>query len=82
MTTVVKSLNENTISLPVWLMKNLNLNDGEEVKALIDGKTLRLSSLNQFIALRGILSDDDDGFDTAIEFLNKAWDSWKTQDSA
>lgn len=81
MTIIVKSINDNTISLPGWLMKNLNLNDGEEVKTVIEGKTLRLSSLNQFIALRGALSEDDE-FDTAIEFLNKAWDSWKTQDSA
>ncbi len=81
MTTIVKSINENIISLPGWLMKNLNLNDGDEVKMLIEGKTLRLSSLNQFIALRGALSEDD-GFDKAIEFLDKAWDSWRTQDSA
>jgi antitoxin component of MazEF toxin-antitoxin module len=81
MAIIVKSINDNTISLPGWLMKNLNLNDGEEVKTVIEGKTLRLSSLNQFIALRGALSEDDE-FDTAIEFLNKAWDSWKTQDSA
>ena len=81
MTIIVKSINDNTISLPGWLMKNLNLHDGEEVKTVIEGKTLRLSSLNQFIALRGALSEDDE-FDTAIEFLNKAWDSWKTQDSA
>lgn len=81
MTIIVKSINDNTISLPGWLMKNLNLNDGEEVKTVIEGKTLRLSSLNQFIALRGALSEDDE-FNTAIEFLNKAWDSWKTQDFA
>jgi antitoxin component of MazEF toxin-antitoxin module len=81
MAIIVKSINDNTISLPGWLMKNLNLNDGEEVKTVIEGKTLRLSSLNQFIALRGALSEDDE-FDTAIEFLNNAWDSWKTQDSA
>jgi len=81
MAIIVKSVNENTISLPGWLMKHLNLNDGEEVKTYIEGKTLRLSSLNQFIALRGALSEDD-GFDAAMEFLNKAWDSWRTQDSA
>lgn len=81
MAIIVKSINENTISLPVWLMKNLNLKDGEEVKTVIEGKKLCLSSLNQFIALRGTLSDDNE-FDTAIEFLNKAWDSWTTQDSA
>ncbi len=74
---IVKSIDENTISLPIWLMKNLELKDGEEVKTLIEGKTLYLSSLNQFIALRGALSDDNE-FDTAIEFLNKAWDSWTT----
>ena len=80
MTLIVKSINENIISLPYWLMKNLNLSDGEEVKTLIEGKTLRLASLNQFIALRGILSEDNE-FDTAIETLNKEWDSWTIQDS-
>ena len=76
MSIIVKSSNENVISLPIWLMRNLSLTDGEEVKTLIDGKTLRLSSLDQFLALRGSLSDDEQ-FDTGIEFIDKAWDSWK-----
>ena len=81
MSIIVKSSNENVISLPIWLMRNLSLSDGEELKILIDGKILRLSSLDQFLALRGSLSDDEQ-FDTGIEFIDKAWDSWKTQDYA
>jgi len=63
-------------------MLNLRIikREGEEVKTLIEGKTLRLASLSHFLALRGILSKDKE-FDTAMEFLNKAWDLWKIQNS-
>ena len=50
MTLIVRSTRENIIALPDWLMKDLNLKDGEEVKTLIEGKTLRLASLNQFLS--------------------------------
>ena len=40
MTIVVTSSNDNTIAIPAWLMKALNLHDGTAVKATIDGQTL------------------------------------------
>ncbi|MEE4358595.1 MAG: hypothetical protein V2I97_19160 [Desulfococcaceae bacterium] len=40
----------------------------------------RTGLLHQFLALRGILSEDKD-FDTEMEFLDKAWDSWKMKES-
>ncbi|MBF0202707.1 MAG: hypothetical protein HQK66_15685 [Desulfamplus sp.] len=76
MTLVIKSTYDDTISLPEWLMKNLNLNEGEEVKMIIEGKTLRLSSLDKFLSLRGTLSNDDE-VESNINLLNSVWDSWK-----
>ncbi len=71
MTMVVQSSSEDTISLPAWLMSLLNLQEGDEIKTIIEGQTVRLASLDQFLALRGVL-DDDESFDTAIEFLDRA----------
>ncbi|RME55826.1 hypothetical protein D6779_11810 [Candidatus Parcubacteria bacterium] len=77
MALIVQSSSEDVISLPSWLMNVLKLHDGDEVKAVIEGQTLRITPLDQFLALRGILEDDQD-FDAAIEFLNRAWQEWRT----
>ena len=37
---IVRSPSENIISLPYSLMAILNLNEGEEIKTIIDGATL------------------------------------------
>lgn len=81
MTLVVKSSSEDTISLPAWLMKSLNLQEGDEIKTIIEGQTLRLAPLDQFLALRGALREDQ-AFDAAIEFLDQAWQSWTIPNSA
>ena len=81
MTVIVKSSSEDIISLPARLMTLLNLQDGDEIKTIVEGQTLRLASLDHFLALRGTL-DDDEGFDSAIEFLNQAWQSWTIPNSA
>jgi len=81
MTLVVKSSSEDMISLPGWLMRLLNLREGDEIKTIIEGQTLRLASLDQFLALRGALRDDPD-FDNALEYLNQAWQAWTTSNSA
>lgn len=80
MTLIVQSSNENVISLPAWLMNILNLHEGDEIKTVIDGQTLRITPLDQFLALRGALENDLE-FDTAIEFLNQAWQEWQTPNS-
>ena len=80
MTLVVKSSSEDIISLPAWLMKHLNLQEGDEIKTIIEGQTLRLASLDQFLALRGVLAEDK-AFDAAIEFLDQAWQSWTIPNS-
>lgn len=80
MTLVVKSSSEDTISLPSWLMKLLNLHEGDEIKTIIEGQTLRLAPLDQFLALRGIFHEDKE-FDTAMESLDQAWQSWTIPNS-
>jgi hypothetical protein len=81
MTIVVKSSDENTISLPERLLNELKLREGDEVKAIRDGATLRLARLDTFLALRGVLADDD-AFDKAIQLLDESWQSWLPQNSA
>ena len=81
MSLIVKSSSKDIISLPGWLMDTLDLHEGDEVKTTIEGQTLRITSLDHFLALRGTLEDDPD-FDTAIEFLNNAWKEWTEPNSA
>jgi hypothetical protein len=81
MTLVVKSSDENTISLPARLMTVLNLHEGEAIKAIVEGETLRLARLSSFLGLRGVLADDD-GFDRALDFIDRAWQSWTIPTSA
>ena len=81
MTMIIKSTNENAIAIPQSLMKAMNLHDGDEVKAIIDGETLRLAGLNKFLSLRGALADDQD-FAQAMESNDKAWQAWTTNESA
>lgn len=77
MTMVVQNSTEDVISLPVWL---LNLREGEEIKTVIKGQTLRLTPLESFLALRGVLKDDQE-FDAAIDYLNQAWQEWRPPNS-
>lgn len=80
MTIIVQSSKENVVSLPARLMDLLNLHDGDEIKTIVEGKTLRITPLEQFLALRGALKDDQE-FDAAIEFLDQAWQEWTIPDS-
>ena len=58
MTIIVKSSNEDAITIPAALMSALNLREGDEVKAIVDGETLRFARLNKFLSLRGAPSGD------------------------
>lgn len=80
MTMVVKSSDENSISLPIRFLKELNLREGDEVKIVSDGETLRVTRLDKFLALRGALANDPD-FDDAIQTLDEAWQSWTSLNS-
>ena len=81
MAIVITSANDDIIAMPAWLMKALNLHDGATVKATIEGQSLNLSPLNEFLALRGVLRDDDP-FEEAINSLNGQWDEWTQNLSA
>jgi antitoxin component of MazEF toxin-antitoxin module len=81
MTLVVKSSDEDTISLPARLMTVLNLREGEPIKAIVEGQTLRLARLSSFLSLRGALADDE-AFDRALDFMDRAWQSWTIPASA
>ncbi|HIP70112.1 MAG TPA: hypothetical protein EYH05_01800 [Anaerolineae bacterium] len=61
-------------------MDLLNLHDGDEVKTIVEGKTLRITPLEQFLALRGTLEDDQE-FDAAMKFVDKAWQEWTILDT-
>jgi len=80
LTLIVKSSNDETIALPIWLMKLLNLHEGDQIKPIIEGQAIRLTPVDQFLSLQGILKDDTD-FEEAIEFLNQGWQSWKLPES-
>jgi antitoxin component of MazEF toxin-antitoxin module len=75
MTIVVKASDWDAIYIPAWLMKALGLHEGDQVKAIVNGKTLHLARVNRFLNLRGALADDED-FDNAITFIDRAWQSW------
>lgn len=75
MTIVVRSTNDDVISIPAWLLKALNLREGSAVKATIDGQSLNISPIAEFLALRGVYSDDA-SFEQAIQSLDGQWESW------
>ena len=75
MTVVVKSADEESIALPPHVMADLHLQEGDRVKVVVEGQTLRFASLDKFLALRSALTDDA-SFDEAIDELRRMWDSW------
>lgn len=77
MSTIIKSSDEDVIAIPAWLMEALNLEEGDQVKPIIEGQNMRLASLDRFLALRGALSEDED-FDQAMEYIDQAWQTWTT----
>jgi antitoxin component of MazEF toxin-antitoxin module len=80
MTIVIKSSDEKHISIPASLMAQLNLREGEEVKATVNGNTLRLERIDKFLRLRGALANNP-AFDKAMEYLERAWKAWTPPDS-
>jgi antitoxin component of MazEF toxin-antitoxin module len=45
MTIIVRSSKQDEITIPDRLMDQLNLQDGDEVKTIIEGNTLRLTPI-------------------------------------
>ena len=81
MTLIMRTSDEDTISLPGWLMKKLNLADGDAMTPVVEGTSLHLKPLHQFLALRGVFQDDDD-FENAITELEASWQQWTVFESA
>jgi antitoxin component of MazEF toxin-antitoxin module len=81
MAITVRSTSDDSISLPAKLMAGLNLREGDEVKVTVEGQTLHLARLDQFLNLRGTLASDD-SFDRAMDFIDRAWQAWTMPASA
>ncbi|MBM3130673.1 MAG: AbrB/MazE/SpoVT family DNA-binding domain-containing protein [Chloroflexi bacterium] len=75
MTITVKQSNQNAIFIPAELMSALNLHEGDQVQAIVEGKILRLARINKFLELRGALKHDAI-FDAAMEQIDQAWQTW------
>lgn len=81
MTLTVRGCDTDAIVIPHRLMEQLQLREGEEVTPVIEGNTLRLSRVGDFLALRGALAEDED-FDRAIQLVKQEWQSWTSSASA
>ncbi len=77
MTLVAKSNRDDTIFLPERLLTLLKLREGDAVKAIVRGQTLRVARLEAFLSLRGALADDE-AFDQAMDELEQGWNAWAT----
>jgi antitoxin component of MazEF toxin-antitoxin module len=80
MTVIVRSATDDAITIPLRLMNALKLREGDEVKAIVDGETLRLAHLDRFLSLRGALANDD-GFDEALKANEQGWQTWTKTES-
>jgi AbrB family looped-hinge helix DNA binding protein len=81
MTITVKMSKEDAIAIPAQMLAELNLKEGDQVKVVIEGDTLRLGRLDRFLQLRGVYADDEN-FDRAMELMDRAWQEWTTTPSA
>lgn len=81
MTIVVKSSDDSHISFPAQMMEELNLREGDEIMATVEGDNIHITRLDRFLELCGVLSDDG-AFDQAMEWLDQAWQSWTVPVSA
>lgn len=77
MTLTVKESDVDTIALPARLLETLRLSDGDQVTPSAAAGTLRLTRVDRFLALRGVLAEDD-AFDQAMEGLDREWQVWNS----
>jgi len=80
-TLVARSTRADTIFLPERLFSLLKLREGDAVKVVVEGQTLRVARLEAFVNLRGALADDE-AFDRAMEDLDQGWNAWTLPASA
>jgi len=62
-------------------MRLLEVQEGDEIRTVINGSTLQLTPLEKFLTLRGVWAEDS-GFDEAVAFLEQAWQEWTPIESA
>jgi len=75
MRAIVRTGEPNVISLPGDLLNVLGLQDGDVVTAVVEDQALRLARVGRFLELRSILTNDEE-FDRAMEWMEKAWRAW------
>ncbi|MCP4420022.1 MAG: AbrB/MazE/SpoVT family DNA-binding domain-containing protein [Chloroflexi bacterium] len=75
MNVVVKISEDDAIAIPPKLMAALNLREGDKVKVMMEGQILRVTPLEQFLALEGVFQDDD-AFAQAMKLVEQGWQSW------
>jgi antitoxin component of MazEF toxin-antitoxin module len=73
----VKKSHDRNLVVPADLLAWLDLQDGEEIKATVVGDSIRITRLDAFLSLRGVLADDD-AFDQAMAILERGWQTWPT----
>ncbi len=81
MTLVARSTRADTIFLPERLFSLLKLREGDAVKVVVEGQTLRVARLEAFLSLRGALADDE-AFDRAMTEIDQGWNEWTSPASA
>lgn len=81
MTIVARSTRADTIFLPEKLFSLLKLREGDAVKVVVEGQTLRVARLEAFLSLRGALADDE-AFDRAMAEIDQGWNEWTLPASA
>jgi antitoxin component of MazEF toxin-antitoxin module len=81
MTITIKMSEEDAIAIPAQMLAELNLREGDQVRVVIEGDTLRLERLDRFLQLRGVYANDEK-FDRAMELMDRAWQEWTTTPSA
>jgi antitoxin component of MazEF toxin-antitoxin module len=81
MLVIARSTQDDTIFLPENLLTQLRLREGDIVRAVVEGQTLRVAQLEAFLSLRGAFADDE-FFDHALEELERGWATWTSLASA
>jgi len=76
---IVKTSDADIIAMPDWLMQQLDLHEGDQVKPVVEGDALRLKRLDAFLALSGVFADDEE-FDRAMEYMEQAWKEYKPEE--
>jgi len=81
MTIIIVGSDAKHIALPADIMLALDLHEGDEVSAIVQGDAIRVSRVDKFLALRGSLANDE-AFDQSMQALEQEWQAWANPTSA